>query len=125
MKPRKSKSGEPSLRDKLSEAYLKAFESDFAANGMAAIKSLRQKSPEKYAEIASRLIASSEPLPPGDFGQCKSLEDIGRKLLEQVGCLDPSDDQVKLAVEANDAFVARLSEIAADEINPLALVEVA
>jgi hypothetical protein len=53
MKPRKQKYGEPSLRDKLSESYLRAFEADFAANGVAAIEKLRERNPAKYSEIAS------------------------------------------------------------------------
>jgi hypothetical protein len=62
MKVRKQKG---SLRDRLSADYLKAFQEDFAANGVAAIKSLRQESPAKYAEIASRLIAATtEPTDP-------------------------------------------------------------
>jgi hypothetical protein len=65
MKPRKPKASEPSLRDKLSQNFLSAFESDFKQNGVAAIESLRQKSPEKYAEIAARLIAATEPKPEG------------------------------------------------------------
>jgi hypothetical protein len=61
MKRKQSKAAEPSLRDKLSAAFLQAIESDFAANGAAVIQDLRVKSPEKYAEIAARLIATTEP----------------------------------------------------------------
>jgi hypothetical protein len=52
---RKLKPEEPSLRAKLSTAFLEAFERDFAANGVAVIEALRNKSPDKYAEIAARL----------------------------------------------------------------------
>ena len=48
----------------------------------------------------------------GDFSQAKSLQDIGRALLAQCGLASPSAAAVQLAIEANDAFVARLREIA-------------
>ena len=49
MKTRKAKAAEPSLRDLLSQNFLKAFERDFAEKdqGVAAIKALREKSGEK------------------------------------------------------------------------------
>jgi hypothetical protein len=64
---RKTKAAEPSLRDLLSQNFLKAFERDFAEKDqrVAAIKALGEKSPEKYAEIAARLIAATEPQPEG------------------------------------------------------------
>ena len=76
MKPRKPKTSEPSLRDKLSAAFLEAFQSDFEANGVAAIEQLRNKSPDKYTEIAARLIAATEPQSqPTGFASCDSMED--------------------------------------------------
>lgn len=87
-----------------------AFQADFEANGVAAIEALRQKSPEKYSEIAARLIAPAEPKANG-FEAARSLEDIARKLLESVGCLDISDDMVAQAVVANDAFMKQLAVI--------------
>jgi hypothetical protein len=108
MKSRKSKG---SLRDKSSAAYLEAFQADFEAHGVAAIEALRQKSPEKYAEIGSRLIAATEPASVTDFSVCNSMQDIGRKLLQSVGVNEPTDEMVEQAIAANDAFIARLEEI--------------
>jgi hypothetical protein len=106
MKVRKQKG---SLRDRLSADYLKAFQEDFAANGVAAIKSLRQESPAKYAEIASRLIAATtEPTDPDSLAGAESSRDIGKWLLRQVGCTEPTDDMVAEAVAANREFLARL-----------------
>jgi hypothetical protein len=110
MKSRKSKG---SLRDKLSADYLKIFQEDFAAHGAKVIAELRQRSPEKYSEIASRLIAATEPDSPMDFSKCHTIQDIGRKLLQSVGCNEPTDDQIAEAVEANDVFIARLEAIRA------------
>jgi hypothetical protein len=112
MKPRKTKATEPSLRDKLSQAFHAAFQADFAANGVAAIEALRQKSPEKYSEIAARLIAAIEPQPDG-FNSANSMPEIGKRLLMSVGADEFSltEDQIQAAVEANDDFIARLEQI--------------
>jgi hypothetical protein len=80
-KPPKNKSNaEPSLRDKLSQGFLKAFEEDFQINGIEAIQQLRKRSPEKFCEIATRLIAAHEPKSDG-FDQAKSAQELARKLL--------------------------------------------
>ena len=68
MKARNSKTAGPSLRDKLGENFLRAIQSDFEANGAAVIEQLRLKSPEKYVEIAARLIARIEPSRGGCSG---------------------------------------------------------
>jgi len=114
MKARKPKATEPSLRDKLSEHFLRAFEADFAANGVAAIEQLRQKSPEKYSDIAARLIAASEPPAENGFASANSMEEIGRKLLKSVGAEEDqiTADMVEAAIRANDDFVSKLEKIA-------------
>jgi hypothetical protein len=108
MKPRKLKATKPSLRDLLSQNFLKAFERDFAA----AIKALREKSPEKYAEIAARLIAATEPKPEG-FKAARNREEIAVALLKSVGIEEDkiTPDMVEAAVAANGVFVARLEAI--------------
>ena len=112
MKPRKPKTSEPSLRDKLSAAFLEAFQSDFEANGVAAIEQLRLKSPEKYSEIATRLIAASEPPPVGvDFTTANSMQDIGLRLLQSIGHVSPTQEDIQAAIEANNAFIAKLEQI--------------
>jgi hypothetical protein len=112
MKPRPPKSAEPTLRQKLSASYLAAFEADFASNGVAVIEALRNKSPDKYADIAARLISASEPRQDG-FEQATTMQDLGRKLLKSVGCDDSTitDSMIDEAIIANDVFVARLEEI--------------
>jgi len=111
MKTRKPKGAEPSLRAKLSAAFLEAFQSDFEAHGVEVIQKLRERSPEKYAELAGKLIMTTEP--PGDgFNE---MEEIGRKLLQSVGAneLALTDDMIEQAIAANDTFIARLGQIAA------------
>jgi hypothetical protein len=48
------------------------------------------------------------------FKDAGSMQDIGRRLLISVGLREPSDEAVSLAIEANNAFVARLEQIAGD-----------
>src|SRR5262245_6204581 len=112
---RKSKANEPSLRDRLSENFLRDFEADFAANGKAVIEQLREKYPDRYAAIATQLIASAEP-PSGVFDKAQSMADIGRGLLAQVGLTDPSETQIQMAIAANDRFVGELEQIVALQI---------
>jgi hypothetical protein len=112
MKPKKQRGNEPSLRDKLSQNFLKAFESDFEANGVEVITQLRLKSPEKYADIASRLIAATEPKAEG-FKACENMHEIGFKLLQNAGVseYDITEAMIQDAIAANDQFIARLQEI--------------
>jgi hypothetical protein len=109
----KQKSAEPSLRDKLSENVLRAIEADFAENGVAAVELLRQKSPEKYCEIATRLIAATEPKSDNGFEQCNSMQELGARLLARVG-LNPdaaTPEMIEAAIAAQDDFIARLEAI--------------
>jgi hypothetical protein len=47
-----------------------------------------------------------------DFSSCQSMEDIGRRLLKSVGRDEATDDMIKLAIQANDNFIAELERIA-------------
>jgi hypothetical protein len=118
-KQRKQKSAEPSLRDKLSENVLRAIEADFAENGVAAVELLRQKSPEKYCEIATRLIAATEPKSDNGFGSANSMQELGTRLLASVG-LNPdaaTPEMAELAVAAQEDFVAVLTRIAQEAMH--------
>ena len=48
---------------------------------------------------------------PTDFKSAKSMHEIGRRLLISVGVKEPDDAAIALAIEANDAFIARLEAI--------------
>jgi hypothetical protein len=112
MKPRKPKPSEPSLRDKLSAAFLEAFQSDFAENGKTVIEALRREKPDKYAEIAARLIAATEPQSkPEGIAGAGSMQEVGRRLLQQIGMAEPDDAAIKQAILANDRFVSELEAI--------------
>ena len=115
MKRAAKKPGEqPTLIDKLGDAFVKAFEADFQLHGVEVIEQLRQKAPEKYAEIATKLIAAAETPPsPGDYSRCKNVEDIGRMLLMQVDVLEEhiTEEMIARAVSANEDFIMRLKQI--------------
>jgi hypothetical protein len=46
-----------------------------------------------------------------DFKQAKSMQDVGRKLLQSVGFASPSDADIVLAIQANDMFIDALTAI--------------
>jgi hypothetical protein len=56
-------------------------------------------------------IIPDESAKPIDFAQAKSMQDIGRKLLQSVGFREPDDHSIAAAVEANDEFIDRLKSI--------------
>src|SRR5215813_14900716 len=84
-KAAKPESSEPSLKEKLSASFLTAFEADFKTHGIQVIEQLRAEDPGKYVEVGAKLIAAVEQPPPGsgpgDFRDCKSIFDMGRKML--------------------------------------------
>jgi len=114
MRPAKSKTSEPSLRDKLSESFLRAIEADFREHGPAVIEQMRQTHPERYAELAGKLIMTAEQAPgPNDYSDCQSMDDIGRKLLRSVGINEfaITQNMIEAAIKANDNFVETLEQI--------------
>jgi hypothetical protein len=109
---KKVKSTEPSLLDQLN-GPLKDIVADFKENGAAALEAVRQRNPEKYLELATKLLPLIIQLNPAgsDFSGCRSMQDIGTKLLLSVGITDPTDAQIADAIKANDEFIARLQGI--------------
>jgi hypothetical protein len=108
-KPSKLEGG---ARGKLSQSFVTVLEADFQTHGATVIERLREKHPDRYAELVGRLIVAVEPAPAdGSFASCQSMQDIGRRLLEQVGLAEPSQDEIQEAVEANNTFVATLENI--------------
>ena len=56
-------------------------------------------------------IVPEESAKPIDFAQAKSMQDLGRKLLQSVGFASPDDVSIQAAIDANDAFIAELEQI--------------
>jgi hypothetical protein len=115
MRTQKPKSEPGGLRDKLSEDFLRAIQSDFQVHGPTVIEQLRQKYPQHYSEIVARLTASTEePSSPTDFSGSLTRLDIGMKLLQQLGLHEDAItiDMAERAATANDVLVDCLEEIA-------------
>jgi hypothetical protein len=117
--PRKpsQKQGTPRLR--LSAAFLESLEKDFEANKDEVIQALRKESPKAYAELLGRLIQTTDAPDNMGFKDCNSQRDIGLRLLISMGMHEGeiSDEQVDLAVAANDVFMAALEKIAGTKEN--------
>jgi hypothetical protein len=57
------------------------------------------------------LIVDQPPNTSVDFSSANSMQDIGRKLLQSIGFSAPDDASIQAAIEANDAFIAKLEAI--------------
>jgi len=114
---RKIKSNsEPSLRDKLTTAFVTALEADWQQHGTEIIQTLREKDPRAYAEIVAKLTTPVEPPPaPGEFSASQSSAEIARKMLVDIGTPDESitPSMIEAATRAQLIFVAELERIAA------------
>ena len=112
MKPRKLKAAQPSLLEQLSEP-LRDFVTDFKLHGKSALEQVRERNPEKYLELSTKLlplVAALNPKADG-FSDCRSMDEIGAKLLKSVGFSEPDEDSIQAAIKANDDFIARLQHI--------------
>jgi hypothetical protein len=87
---------------------MSALEADFKVHGEDAIKKLREMRPDRYVELATRGVETT------DGGKrTRSREESARNILKEMG-LDEyllTDAVVELAVQAQDAFVDRLEQI--------------
>jgi aldehyde:ferredoxin oxidoreductase len=63
------------------------------------------------AEVRGLVVKNTNSNGNIDYSTSQSMTDIGAKLLQSVGFTAPDDASIKLAIEANDVFVARLEEI--------------
>jgi hypothetical protein len=112
---RKGNSSEPSLRDRLTSAFVEALEKDWTEHGPSVIAAVREQAPAKYAELIVRLVPIEPNLvAPGDFSQCDSEEDIAKRLLAQVGIEGDAvaPHMVQAAIAANTTFINELQRIA-------------
>jgi hypothetical protein len=107
---RKSKAKSTPL-DRLSANFLAALDQDFQAHGIEAIQKLREESPAKYSEVASRLILSTEPAEE-DMSKATSHEDVARLELKAFGVTEPTKRQIAAVVKADAAHARRVEQIA-------------
>src|SRR5262245_34973143 len=104
-------------RKKLTGDFVAALQADWNQHGAEIIEMLRKKAPTKYAEIISRF-ALPDPWmdEPSAYSEAKSMDDVGRIHLSQVGIDDPTDKQVEMALAAHNRFIQELEMIAAVDI---------
>jgi hypothetical protein len=107
---KKTKTAEPSARDKLSADFTQRLEQKWREHGDTILDAACRESPTKVAELIARLVATTEPTGQG-FDNCRNMQDIGARLLLSVGITDPTDDMIAQAVACNDAFIAKLEAI--------------
>jgi hypothetical protein len=117
MKPRNSKSNnEPSLLRELNEP-LRDFVADFKLHGKSALEQVRERSPEKYLELSTKLLPLVAALNPGvdDFSDCKDMQDVAVRLLRSIGLSDfeMTPDMLEDAKKLNDRFIDDLQAIRA------------
>jgi hypothetical protein len=63
------------------------------------------------AKILNLVVDQHAVVTAQDWNTAQSMQDIGRKLLQSIGFSEPDDLSVQAAIEANDAFIARLETI--------------
>src|SRR5262245_7729191 len=114
MSSRKRQKTDASVRDQLALKFLAALETDFALHGAGVIAKMRESHPERYAELAGKLILSAEPKSTSDGSDLNTLDDIGRSLLQSVDAAPDliTDEMVRAAVALNNRFVDDLESIA-------------
>lgn|SRR5262249_3865594 len=116
MARRPQKPDEPSLLDQLS-APLRDFVKDFKVHGKDVLEKVRERSPEKYLELSAKLaslVATLRPEPDG-LAKARTKEEMAIQLLKSVGVEDEAamtEDMIAAILQANDAFVTRVEEIA-------------
>jgi Terminase small subunit len=59
-------------------------------------------------------LTNEQPTQQPDFKQAKSMQDVGRKLLQSVGFREPDDVSIQEAIAANDEFIKVLCKIRDD-----------
>lgn len=110
---RKPSNTEPSLRDVLSADFVTRLQAKWQEHGDDILEHMRQKDPVKFAEMVAKLVPP-ETLPADPFAGGLSMDEIGKRLLLQVGANEfaITPDMIEAALKANDALIAELCRIA-------------
>jgi hypothetical protein len=111
---KRTKLDEIDIRRDLTTSFIARLRDKWLQVGDQVLEELAAKQPEKFALLVAQVVPREMLLTggKGDFSECQSMNEIGRKLLEQVGLTEPRLDQIERAVEANDSFVIQLQTIA-------------
>jgi hypothetical protein len=120
MKPRKPKSQQGLLQE-LSKP-LRDFVADFKQHGKSALEQVRERSPEKYLELSTKLLPLVMAFNPtvSDFAS-KTPEETGAALLKTVGLEEDlmTPALIQEAIKVRDEFLDALQAIAKRQLGHL------
>jgi hypothetical protein len=99
-------------RHDLSNDFVQALADDWKQHGIKAIEQVREKTPERYCELISKIVPremliASDRLAAED-NKPKTSKDIANRLLADVGLSNPSDQDRERALLAYDTLIATL-----------------
>ena len=106
-------------RHHLSNDFVRALADDWRQHGIKAIEQVREKTPEKYCELVSKvvpkemLIASDRT---AETNEPMTSHDIADRLLADMGLSEPNDSHRERALQAYDILIATLQEIADEAV---------
>jgi hypothetical protein len=111
---RKTNKAEPTLRDEIAAAFDEALRADFVENGASVLQEMRKNDPTRYAELVARRIVAAEPKQEATgFSQASTMKEVGARLLQSIGIVEPTAEQIQEAIAANTEFIAQLESIKA------------
>jgi hypothetical protein len=108
-------------RHHLSNDFVRALADDWKQHGIKAIEQVREKTPERYCELISKivpremLIASDHP--GAEANEPKTSKDIADRLLADIGLSHPCDRDRERALQAYDTLIATLEHIRDQALN--------
>jgi hypothetical protein len=113
---KKSKLDETDLRQDLTANFVTKLRDKWLECGDRVLDELSTKSPEKFALLVGTIVPREMLLAGGrgDYSECQSREDIGKKLLLDVGTSEAAitESMITQAIEANETFINELQRIA-------------
>jgi hypothetical protein len=121
MKPPRKPKSQQGLLQELSKP-LRDFVADFKQHGKSALEQVRERSPEKYLELSTKLLPLVMAFNPtaSDFAS-KTPEETGAALLKTVGLEEDlmTPALIQEAIKVRDEFLDALQAIAARELGHL------
>src|SRR5262245_10417161 len=114
MRRKAATKSEPSLVDELSKP-LRSFVEDLKQHSNDALRTVRERNPEKYLELSTKLLPLVAALNPGknDFADAKDMQSIGIAILKSVGFNDPDAASINEALRVQDQSIDHLQAIRA------------
>jgi hypothetical protein len=113
---KKSKLDETDLRRDLTTDFIVKLRDKWMQIGDTVLDELAHKAPEKFALLVGHIVPREMLLAGGrgDYSECQSREDIGKKLLLDVGTSEAAitESMITQAIEANESFINELQRIA-------------